>query len=144
MAIERWFELYHQIPLTDWIAVPFAVFSQSSHCIKLLFRLTTLDEPGWDTEEVRRRADLLDFLDRTAQVMERLPEAVGMVNDVEPGEGDLWLRGAPLIRGLRAKFAAEMMPPTLQTFAEDPGLVELPDDFATYFSNDPWLIDMFT
>jgi len=99
-----------------------------------------LDEPGWDTEEVRKRVDLLHILEDFAQGFERLPEAVGLVNDTKKGEIGAILRAVPHIRAMKAKFMAEMTPATLQS-VEGPGAVEVSDDFEMCFADDPWLTE---
>ena len=141
-AIERWYEEFYQVPLVDWIGVSFEVFAQFWNCLTLLFQLTTLDEPGWDTEEVRKRVDLLHILEDFAQSFERLPEAVGLVNDTTKGEIGAIFRAVPHIRAMKAKFMAEMTPATLQS-VEDPGAVEVSDDFEMCFADGPWLTEMF-
>ena len=141
-AIERWYEEFYQVPLVDWIGVSFEVFAQFWNCLTLLFQLTTLDEPGWDTEEVRKRVDLLHILEDFAQSFERLPEAVGLVDDTRKGEIGAIFRAVPHIRAMKAKFMAEMTPATLQS-VEDPGAVEVSDDFEMCFTDDPWLTEMF-
>jgi hypothetical protein len=139
-AIERWFEVFHELPLVDWIGIPFGIWTQFSQCLTLLFRLTTLDEPGWDTEEVRKRADVLDILEGLSQGSERLAESVGMVDAT--GESGVFFKAPPLIRGMRAKFAAEMTSATSQ-MGDSTNAIENPGDFAMCFADDPWLAEMF-
>ncbi len=43
---------------------------------------------------------------------------------------------------MRAKFAAEINPATLET-GDDPINFEVLDDFAMYLPDDPWLLDIF-
>jgi hypothetical protein len=51
----------------------------------ILFRLSTLNELGWDTEEVRKRADVLDIMDGLAKGPERLTESVDLVDSMGGG-----------------------------------------------------------
>jgi hypothetical protein len=135
-AIERWFEVFHKLPLVDWIGIPFSIWTQFSQCLTILFRLTTLNERGWDTAEVRKRADVLDIIEGLAKGSERLAELVDLV---DMGEDSVFFKVPPLLRGLRAKFAAEM---TLQS-GDSHGIVGVSDDFAMCFADDPWLMEMF-
>ena len=141
-AIERWYEEFYKIPLVDWIGVSFEVFAQFWNCLTLLFKLTTLDEPGWDTEEVRKRVDLLHILEKFAQGFERLPEAVGSVDDTKKGEIGALFRAVPHIRATKAKFMADMTPVTLKS-VDSSGAVEVSEDFEMCLADDPWLTEMF-
>lgn len=73
---------------SDWTSVTVDRFTQSTHCLGVLFKLTTLEEPGWDVEGVRRRADVLGILDHACEIMRmhRVPAAVGTV-DARTGRG---------------------------------------------------------
>jgi hypothetical protein len=135
-AIERWLEVFHELPLVDWIGVPFSIWTQFSQCLTILFRLSILNERGWDTAEVRKRANVLDIIEDLAKSSERLAELVDLA---DTGENSVFFKAPPLLRGLRAKFAAEM---TLQT-GDSHSTVEVSDDFATCFADDPWLMEMF-
>jgi hypothetical protein len=141
-AIERWFHVFHELPLVDWIGIPFGIWTQFSQCLTILFRLSTLSEPGWDTEEVRKRADVLDILEGLAQGSERLTESVGLVDSMGAGESGVFFKAPPLIRGMKAKFAAEMTPATSER-GETPSTDDVLDDFAMCFADDPWLTEMF-
>ena len=151
-AIERWFEVFYEMPLTDWIGVTCVIFSQLGHCIMLLFKLTTLDEPGWDTDEVKKRADLVDMLERIAIRFDDIPSALGVADADSTGETGLFFKSSRLIRGLRALFLAELGTTSLQTnvqsngssvMAEFTGVSSVADDLAMNFADDPWLADIF-
>lgn len=141
-AIERWYGEFCKISLVDWVGISFEVFTQFWNCITLLFKLSTLEEPGWDTEEVRRRVDVLHILEDFALGFEKLPEVMGLVNDTGKGEIGSIFRAAPHIRATKAKFMADMTPATLQSDAEI-GAVDFREDFEMCFDNDPWLGEMF-
>jgi hypothetical protein len=101
----RWFEVFHELPLLDWIGIPFSIWTQFSQCLKILFRLSTLNERGWDTAEVRKRADALDIMERLTMGSERLTDLVDLV---DMGETSVFFKALPLLRALRAKFAGDM------------------------------------
>jgi hypothetical protein len=139
------------VPLVDWIGTTFSIFAQFSHCIILLFKLTTLEEPGWDTNEVKKRADLLNILEGLAQRLDSIPRLLGLVDAVGTGESGLFFKSSRLIRGIRASFLAEMAPTPLQTDVQpngNPDTAEfigeslVPDDIAMHLADDPWLTDI--
>lgn len=139
------------MPLIDWIGTTFSIFAQFSHCIILLFKLTTLDEPGWDTGEARKRADLLDILERLAQRLDSIPRLLELVDAVDTGESGLFFKSSRLIRGMKASFLAEMALTPLQTdvqlngnpnTAEFIGESSVPDDIVMHFADDPLLTDI--
>lgn len=140
-TIERWYEVFHQIPVVNWIGIPFGIFDQFSHClIKLLFKLSTLDEPGWNTTEARRRVNMLDILESLAQGFEDLPEAAGLVDGM--GDSGVFFRAPPIIRAMKDKFAEELTPVSEQE-GDSHNNIQVSEDFAMYFADEPWLPEMF-
>jgi hypothetical protein len=151
-AIERWFEVFHATPNSEWIGTPFGTFTQYGHCTILLFKLTTLDEPGWDTNDVKKRADLLKILERLAARLDTIPQEFNLVDTVEGSDSGLFFKGPKLIRGMRASFAAELNASQLQAdvqVTENPRTAELlsnvpdPDDVLMLLADDPFMAEMF-
>lgn len=157
IAIERWFDVFLAVPNSQWIGTPFGSFSQYGHCAILLFKLTTLDEPGWDKEDVKRRADLLEILERLASRLETVPQDLKLVDSPEGSGSGLFFKGPKLIRGMRASFAAELQVsanPQSQSQTDvqismNPKTAELlsnvpdSDDVLMLLADDPFLADMF-
>ncbi|QDS72293.1 hypothetical protein FKW77_006920 [Venturia effusa] len=157
-AIERWFDVFHAVPNSQWIGTPFGSFTQYGHCAILLFKLTTLDEPGWEKEEVVKRANLLDILDRLASRLDTIPQEMQLVDTPEGSDSGLFFKAAKLIRGMRASFAAELNntvaphPQPQQTISQiptNPSTAELlsnvpdPDDVLMLLADDPFMAEMF-
>jgi hypothetical protein len=150
-AVEQWFKIYHTVPLDDWIGIAYSIWTQYMHCIILLFRLSTLDEPGWDKSEVKKRANLLEILERLIHRLDNTPEYFGMVNTDEADTNGLFFHCSRLIQGMKATFAAELATTTLQTDVKsgngspateaiDSSLVS--DGFTSYVMDDPWMADL--
>lgn len=74
------------------------------------FKLSILDEPGWDVQEVRRRADVFENIDRACENVERVPAILGMVDADGPRCG-LFFKMTTILREVKALFLAEMQPP---------------------------------
>jgi hypothetical protein len=148
-TIETWFTTFAQIPLSNFIGIPYNIHTQFSHCMKILFKLTTLNEPGWETTEVRKRIDIITVLEDVAEKFERLPHAMGLegafdlVDAVMMEESGIFFRAAPpLIRSMRAKFAAELSRHDLQS-NDIANLIDGQEDAEMDFANDPWLTQLF-
>jgi hypothetical protein len=77
--------VFRELRLVDWIGIPFGIWTQFSQFLMILFRLSTLNELGWDTEEVRKRTDVLDIMDGLAKGPERLTESVDLVDSMGGG-----------------------------------------------------------
>jgi hypothetical protein len=153
-AIERWFEVFHATPNALWIGTHFGTFTQYGHCTILLFKLSTLDEPGWDKNDVKKRADLLEILERLATRLDTIPQEFNLVDTVEGADTGLFFKGPKLIRGMRASFAAELNASSqLQTVnyqaVENPKTAELlsnvpdSDDVLMLLADDPFMAEMF-
>ncbi|RYP67412.1 hypothetical protein DL771_007243 [Monosporascus sp. 5C6A] len=106
-SAERWLAVFSGMPLCDWAGVSVDVFSQFTQCLVVLFRLATLDEPGWDLEEVRRRADVFETLDRFCEIIDRIPAALDITDAEGPRRG-LFFKTTHLLCAIKALFLAEL------------------------------------
>jgi hypothetical protein len=151
-AIERWVEVFFDVPLIDWIGTTYATLAQFSHCIILLFKLTSLDEPDWERADVTKRANLLDILERLARRLESIPPLLGLVDSSVPEDSGIFFKSSRLIRVLKTTFSAELaqypvqmeFEPTLDL--ESPELVREPfvqEDFEMLIADDPWWRELF-
>ncbi|KAG4221965.1 hypothetical protein PC116_g29559 [Phytophthora cactorum] len=95
------------LPLRDWHGFTADLFTQFTQYLVVLFRLLTLDEPGWDPEEVRRRADVFAIIDRACLQVDRVPIVTGMVDAEGPRSG-FFFKMSRLLRDVRTLFVAEM------------------------------------
>ncbi|XDG02863.1 hypothetical protein ABKA04_002478 [Annulohypoxylon sp. FPYF3050] len=109
-TIERWYVAYTEMPLCDWIGFTADVFTQFMQFIVVHFKLSILDEPGWDVQEVRRRTDVFENIDRACENVERVPAILGMVDADGPRCG-LFFKMTTILREVKALFLAEMQPP---------------------------------
>ncbi|KAK7959619.1 uncharacterized protein PG986_004473 [Apiospora aurea] len=108
-----WLVAWLEMPVVDWLGITVDTFAQFTHCIIVLFKLTILNEPGWDAEEVRRRIDVFATLDRCCEIVESVPTAVGMI-DIEGGSRrGLFFKTSHLSRAIKALIMAEMTPDAL-------------------------------
>lgn len=156
-AIERWFDAFHAVPNSQWIGTPFGPFSQYGRCAMLLFKLMTLDEPGWEKEDVVKRANLLEILDRLAKRLDTIPHDLQLVDTPQGSDSGLFFKAPKLIRGMRASFAAELnnglaQPPLQHTDLQTPtnpktaellGNAPDPNDVLMLLADDPFMAEMF-
>ncbi|KAI1139781.1 hypothetical protein F5Y05DRAFT_411965 [Hypoxylon sp. FL0543] len=117
-TVERWLAVYSEMPLSDWVGMTADVFTQFMQYFVVLFKLSILDEPGWDLQEVRRRANVFEMLDRACESVDRVPAVTGMVDAEGPRSG-LFFKINCVLRDVKALFLAEM-PPDLQPGAAFP------------------------
>ncbi|KAI8630201.1 hypothetical protein F5Y19DRAFT_484081 [Xylariaceae sp. FL1651] len=108
-TIESWLAVFFEVPLFFWIGISVDVFAQFTHRLVVLFKLTTLEEPSWDLEEVRRRAGVFEVLDRAAEAVDRVPVTLGIVDAEGPRRG-LLFKTSYLFRAIKALFLANMTP----------------------------------
>lgn len=153
-TVESWLAVFYEMPLDDWVGMNVDIFAQFTHLLVVLFKLTTLQEPDWDLEEVRMRADLFDIIDRSCDMLQGLPLAVGITDADGPRRG-LFFKSTDLLKTIKALFLAEMpssMHPILPSHdnvgeyssADDLGGDSLiSDDFMLNLANEPWLFDIF-
>lgn len=140
------------MPLFNWIGINVDIFAHFTHCLVVLFKLTTLEAPGWDLEEVRRRANVFEILDRAAETVDRVPVTLGIVDAEGPRRG-LLFKTSYLFRAIKALFLAEMGPQKQQlrqqslSAAQDGGVGfgddgYVPDEFLMSLWDEPWFSDI--
>lgn len=151
-AAQRWLEVFFEVPLADWIGATCGIFQQFVHCIMLLSKLTIIDEPGWDIEEVKKRANLHDILDRAAQNLDSIPGIIGLVDAVGTGESGFLFKSSRLVQSLKATFLAKIAPAESQTdfqLDRNANTTQYIDESSTSdamamgFMDDQWLTDIF-
>ncbi|KAK6076042.1 hypothetical protein SCUP234_07542 [Seiridium cupressi] len=152
-AIESWLDVFTHMPLVDAIGVHVDNFTQFLHCIVVLFKLSVLEEPGWDLEEVRRRLDVFNVLDTTYELVENITIVTGMVDAEGPRSG-LFFKAKHLWRAIRALLVAEysesMVTSNFHGCQKEGGANEAAtvtedismDNFLFNLADEPWLSDI--
>ncbi|KAI1388440.1 uncharacterized protein F4822DRAFT_402841 [Hypoxylon trugodes] len=107
--IENWITVYSETPISQWVSFTSDITTQFMQYVVVLFKLNTLDEPGWDLQEVRRRADVFEILDHTCEQLNRLPTLVGMIDADGPRRG-FFFKMIRLLRDIKGLLLAEMPP----------------------------------
>lgn len=155
-CVERCLSVIHDMPLEDWVGVTVDKFSEFMHCLIALFKLTSLNEPMWDTEEVRKRADVLQLMDKYCETMSRVAVETRMVDAELPRKG-LFFKGPSLLRAIRGLMAAEMANKgsssamekapvgdhAMEIMPDVPFDVDTKNNFLINLDNEPWLSDLF-
>ena len=109
ICIENWLGVFRGIPIDGWVGISVDSFSQFTHCLSVLFRLTTLEDPDWDNEDVRRRADILGLLDYYAVTLDQVHKVTGMVDAPGPRSG-MFFKTSYLMKALKKLFVKELDP----------------------------------
>jgi hypothetical protein len=145
-VVERWIEIFFDVPLIDWIGTTYAILAQFSHCVILLFKLTSLEELDWDRTDVMKRANVLDILERLAQRFDSIPPLLGLVDSHNPEETGIFFKSPRLIRVLKTTISAELGQIPLQMGVQSNFDLETPeymresinqDDIDMLFGDDP-------
>ncbi|KAF7559750.1 hypothetical protein G7046_g4416 [Stylonectria norvegica] len=151
-SAEAWLAIFFDMNLSELVGMDVEFFAQFLHCLVVLFKLVTLDEPGWDVQEVKRRADVLEILHRSSEIVDEVPMAMGLVDCPGPRRG-LFFKASHLLRAIKALLAAEMQVDHLQGDLKQPGEISssnelstsdfvLTDDFLQALAAEPWLSDI--
>jgi hypothetical protein len=146
-AIERWIEVFFDVPLIDWIGTTYAILAQFSHCTILLFKLTSLDEAYWDRANVMNRANLLEILERLAQRLDSIPPLLGLVDSDNPDQTGIFFKSSHMIRALKTTFSTGLAQNASQKDVHPNFDLDTPNytgdsfsqgDIEMVFGDDPW------
>ncbi|EXJ81083.1 hypothetical protein A1O3_07371 [Capronia epimyces CBS 606.96] len=137
LALDNFFSL----PLSEYPYVSFPYFAQVCHSIVILFKLTTLDDPAWDTGLVRSTVDLGLVLD---QFIHNLNQASATGED--GSVNGIYAKTAKMFMSVKSWYAAKRVADPVQSddsafpMADENSLLQEPmilDDL-----DDVWLRDV--
>lgn len=69
--VKSCWDILLSIPPSSWAGLSLVSCGHVTQCIKTLFTLSTLDEPGWDGEAARGTCDILAMIDATVDILSR-------------------------------------------------------------------------
>ena len=146
-SVKSWFEVFFTIPPNAYIGFPFSIFSQLVRCLVTLYKLSTLDDPAWNKNGVRKTADLLLIFDQVINNMEQVSALAGLDNS-DSVEGDVFSRTAKMFRSIRPGWEAILVGPVGPLVSTSPNLpnaneTPLPEDFPLGHYDNDWLTDLF-
>jgi hypothetical protein len=112
-SVQRSLGNFFSFAPAEYVAFPFAVMCHLSHSVQMLYRLSMLEEPGWDRAAVRRAADILGILHEIGERLGRVAAAAGLVHggaaDVALGYHlDIFTRAAGTMRTTSTLWAAAL------------------------------------
>lgn len=116
----------------------------------VLFKLNTLNEPGWDLIETRKRADVIRILDHYSERAERALEMAGIVENDGLNRG--LLNKAPhFFKTVKMLMWTEMTKnmahlnlekDITEVFPRSAEDTTISDDFMMSLVQEPWLSDL--
>lgn len=105
-SIKSWFDVFFGIPPADYIGFPFSIFSQLSHCLTALYKLSSLKDSSWPSAEVRNTADVLSILDMVIYNLAQVSALAGL--DTSDMDEDIFTRTAKRFRSIKAGWEAKL------------------------------------
>ncbi|KAI0123495.1 hypothetical protein BJ170DRAFT_713751 [Xylariales sp. AK1849] len=143
VSTKAFLDLFLSIDVGDYPGLSFAVMVQFSHSVQALYRLSLLEDPGWDRSLVRQQADVVDYLEQTAVKMD-LVHQVGDFASNGP-EGSLFARAAIALKLTIPTWAAtlEQVGAVTTPHPSGAGAEETQDPMLMDFGDDTWLTDIF-
>lgn len=96
-AIQGWFNLFLTLDITEYVGVPFTSWKQLGLMIVTTVRLTTLEDPAWDTNHIRQELDLPSVLEA---ICENLRHVANLTPWKIDAEDNVYLRSMKYMNGL--------------------------------------------
>ncbi|KAL5333796.1 hypothetical protein BJX70DRAFT_45511 [Aspergillus crustosus] len=141
-ASKSWFDIFLTIPPVEYIGFCFSIFAQLVHNLVMLYQLSTLNDPGWDTPTVKKTVDVLSILSTVIENMSRVAEVAHI--DSEP-DSDVFSRVAKIYRTVQVGWEVRLAPDLLSLGADlsipVPDTVAMPTNFPLTSDHD-WMSDM--
>ncbi|KAJ5709837.1 hypothetical protein N7493_009429 [Penicillium malachiteum] len=125
-VVKQFFDLFFTITPVEYTSLALPHLTQVSHCLVNLFRLSSLDYPGWDKSAVKDTVDILLIAEQIATRMGQVADAVGMRS--EGAYGDPFSKLGAMVQKLRSEWAVR--------------LPECPEGVADQSSSEPFLSSM--
>ena len=84
-AARRYTEIYLEVPIEDYLVVPFGVFAQFAYIFVVLVRASLIEMDGWDVQAVREFVDFSTLLGEASRrydaVSQAHPDGLNLNND---------------------------------------------------------------
>jgi hypothetical protein len=148
-SVKSWFDVFFTIPPSDYIGFPYSIFSQLSHSLITLYRLSSLDDPFWPKTEVRKTANVLLILDTVIDNLNQVASLAGL-NSKDAGD-DVFTKTSRRFRSVRAGWEARLDADIMMAAATLTSNTDgaLPYDLSMDFPEgewpaDDWLTDILT
>lgn len=148
-AIKTWLDAWMSVPAETYHGLPFTLFFQLSRAIMNLFKLSTLEDPGWDRSMVRNTVNILEVLDQILINMKRCADMV-----LEAGDADfsIFEKGVKMMTAIKQRWEPRLMEiwyPSMVSGTALPGDELVPVPPATDLSNmipmnfdDTWMMEI--
>ncbi|KAK3617826.1 hypothetical protein LTR56_025036 [Elasticomyces elasticus] len=107
-AIRSWLEVFFWLPLNIVRGIPTSIILQMRHCMGILFVLSSLDDPSWNTADVRVSLDILVVIDRFSERFRSIARAGGIDANGEAQGHDVWTNSAERIQTLRSVWTDKL------------------------------------
>ncbi|KAB5566099.1 hypothetical protein GE09DRAFT_1218375 [Coniochaeta sp. 2T2.1] len=125
-AVRNWFAEWWSLSDQYFTALSFSMWCQLAHNLMSLYKITTLDEPGWDRSAVRRDIDLLDICERiggdmnTAAALraQKQPDLIASPPGTVPTDTDIFSACSRMMLTMKNVWSAEL------------AALDMPDDVA--------------
>lgn len=142
--------MFNNLALPDWVGISVDSFTQLTHCLVVLFKLNTLNEPGWDLAEARKRADVIQILDCYSERAECALKMTEIVENDRLNRGVLnkALHFFKVVKMLMWTEMTENMPhlnlekDINEVFTSSAGDTMITDSFIRSLEQDSWLVDL--
>lgn len=103
--IKEVFDNFLTMSLQDFVGISFQIFVQLRLSLGILFALMTIEIPGWNKSEARRKVDLLAFIN---QMISKFEDASGPAGGSDELEGDSLTRVTGHLRIMKTTWAAKL------------------------------------
>jgi hypothetical protein len=137
-AIKSWTDVFLSITPSQYVGFSALIYSNMTHCIVGIHRLSTFEHPEWDRALVGEHLDIISFLEECEKNFARVKEEGGL--DIGGSEDvDSFSRMASVIRAIRKSWGATNV--STMTLIGMPSNSEVMD-FPIDFSDEDWLKDL--
>jgi hypothetical protein len=137
-AIKFWMDVFLSIIPSQYVGFSALIYSNMTHCIVGIYRLSIFEHPEWNRALVDEHLDVMSFLEECEKNFARVKEKAGL--DIGSSEDvDSFSRMASVIRAIKMSWGA--------TNASAITSVGMPSnneiyDFSIDFSDEDWLKDL--
>jgi hypothetical protein len=148
IACQQYFEAFFAMSREYLVTLSFVNFGRLSFGIVTLFKLSLLDAPGWDLENVRQTVDMGVVLDRIIYEFEHAMNSAATQDEIDNSH-NCFTKGARRLRRVRDWWAInspasargrENQAPAMNLANADFGAIDTHNSFG--FFEDLWSTDM--
>ncbi|KAK5655154.1 hypothetical protein OQA88_6053 [Cercophora sp. LCS_1] len=105
----QWLDVFHIVEPTVCAMLPFSTWAQLALVTTILYRLSLLEEQGWDKRMAQNTVDLIEEMAKIINLVQQLPSQAGLTSE-SASDGDPFTKMAKVLNLMKTGWEPQLRP----------------------------------